>query len=361
MPSHTGTDPLDPFITARELAAAIRNRRVSATEVTAAALDRIDRLNPSLNAYLAVFDEGARRAAARVDRARGTPGPLCGVPVSIKDLILTTDAPTTAGSRIYGAGQVADRDALLVRRLRRAGAIVLGKTNLHEVALGVTTVNEHFGPARNPWDTRRMSGGSSGGSAVALAAGLGPLSIGTDTRGSIRIPAACCGITGLKPTRGLVPLDGVLPLSPTLDHAGPMARTAGDGALLLGVLAGGDPLRFVRATHRVPRRLRLGISAFHLRDLDGEVQRVIETALRRLGRIGGRLREVRVGGVAEAHAASARISAPEAYAVHETVLRERPDGFGPPARGGARVERGGLPARGGRARPCDGRVPGSVP
>jgi aspartyl-tRNA(Asn)/glutamyl-tRNA(Gln) amidotransferase subunit A len=329
MPTHARLDALDPFITARELAAAIRNRRVSATEVAAAALERIARLNPSLNAYLTVFDEGARRAAARADRARGARGPLHGVPVSIKDLILTTDAPTTAGSRIYGAGQVADTDALLVQRLRRAGAIVLGKTNLHEVALGVTTVNEHFGPARNPWDTRRMAGGSSGGSAVALAAGLGPLSIGTDTRGSIRIPAACCGITGLKPTRGLVPLDGVLPLSPTLDHAGPMARTAADCALLLGVLTGGDPLRFVRATHRAPRRLRLGISEFHLRDLDGEVQRVIEAALRRLGRIGGRLREVRAAGVAEAHAASVRISAPEAFAVHETFLRQRPEGYGP--------------------------------
>jgi aspartyl-tRNA(Asn)/glutamyl-tRNA(Gln) amidotransferase subunit A len=326
--SRSRTDPLGPFITARELAAAIRQRRVSATEVTTAALERIDRLNPALNAYLAVFHDGARASAVRADRARGERGPLHGVPVSIKDLILTTDAPTTAGSRIHGAGVVTGHDALLVRRLRRAGAIVIGKTNLHEVALGVTTVNEHFGPARNPWDTGRMAGGSSGGSAVALAAGLGPLSVGTDTRGSIRIPAACCGVTGFKPTRGLVPLDSVLPLSPTLDHAGPMARTATDCAVLLGVLAGGDPLRYLRAASRVPHTLRIGVSEFHLRDLDAEVHAVIEAALRRLTRLGGRLREVNVPHVAESHAASVRISAPEAYVVHETVLRERPEGYG---------------------------------
>ncbi|HSA57842.1 MAG TPA: amidase [Gemmatimonadaceae bacterium] len=330
------TDPADPFVTAHELARAIRRRRISAAEAVSETLERIARCNGLLNAYLAVFDAPARRAAARADRllrsrgAGGEAGPLHGVPVSVKDLIVTTEGPTTAGSRIFGDGLTAAKDAEVVRWLRRAGAIVIGKTNLHEVALGVTTVNEHFGPARNPWDARRMSGGSSGGSAAALAAGLGPLSVGTDTRGSIRIPAACCGVTGLKPTRGLVSLEGVVPLSPTLDHAGPMARTALDCALMLGVMAGGsDPLRYLRSAQRRASGLRIGVSEFHLRDLSREVQRVIEAALREVSREGGRLRSVRVAELDDAQAASVRITAPEAFAWHERHIRERPEAYGP--------------------------------
>lgn len=332
-------DPADPYVTAHELAMAIRRGAISPVQAVEGTLARIARLNDDLNAYLAVFEEPARRAAARASRAvrsaraggsRRATGPLHGVPVSVKDLIVTTEGPTTAGSRIFGDGLTTAKDAEVIRRLRRAGAIIIGKTNLHEVALGVTTVNEHFGPARNPWDRRRMSGGSSGGSAVALAAGLGPLSVGTDTRGSIRIPAACCGVTGLKPTRGLVPLDGVVPLSPTLDHVGPMARTALDCALMLGVMAGGgDPLRYFRAAQRRPPRLRIGVSEFHLRDLNGDVQRVIDAALRDLARAGGRLRTVRVAELDDAQAASVRITAPEAFAWHERYIRERPEGYGP--------------------------------
>lgn len=333
------SDPADPFAPALEVATAIRRGRITPAEVVDGALARIARLNGELHAYLAVFDEPARRAAARAGRAvrsaksrgsRSAIGPLHGVPVSVKDLVLTTEAPTTAGSRIFGDGLTTAKDAAVVQRLRRAGAILIGKTNLHEVALGVTTVNEHFGAARNPWDPQRMSGGSSGGSAVALAAGLGPLSVGTDTRGSIRIPAACCGVTGLKPTRGLVSLDGVVPLSPTLDHVGPMARTALDCALLLGVMADGDdPLRYLRAAQRRPSRFRIGVSEFHLRDLDGGVQRVIDDALRELGRVGGRLQSVRVAELDDAQAASVRITAPEAFAWHERYIRERPEGYGP--------------------------------
>lgn len=328
----TSTLP-DAFLDAIDLAAAIRHRRVSPVELVEAALERIARLNPLLNAYLAVFEEPARRAARRAEAAvrRGDElGALHGVPISIKDLVLTTEGPTTAGSRIFGPGLAGDRDAAAVRRLRRAGAIVLGKTNLHEVALGVTTVNEHFGPARNPWNPAHVAGGSSGGSAVAVAAGLGALSLGTDTRGSIRIPAACCGISGFKPTRGLVPLDGVFPLSATLDHAGPMARTAADCALMLGVLAGGrEADRYLRAAQRTVRGMRVGVSEYHLRDLDAPVATRLDEALRDLERLGARLRAVRIPELDEAQGASVRITAPEAYAVHEQHLRERPEGFGP--------------------------------
>ncbi|HEX7123246.1 MAG TPA: amidase [Gemmatimonadaceae bacterium] len=330
----------DPFLQAVDLAEAIRRRRVSPLEVIDATLERITRLNPELNAYLAVFDESARAAAARLMRRRGGAGALSGVPVSVKDLICTVDGLTTGGSRIFGDGVAARHDAPVIRRLRRAGAIVIGKTNLHEVALGVTTVNEHFGASRNPWNRATMAGGSSGGSAVAVAAGLGPLSVGTDTRGSIRIPAACCGITGLKPTYGLVPVDGVLPLSPTLDHVGPMARSAADCALMLGVMASGrDPLRYLRTARRPWAKPRVGVSEFLLRDLDGEVQPVVDQALKQLQRLGAQLRDVSHPAIEEAEQASVCITGPEAFAYHERALRETPEGFGPLVR--SRLAAGG--------------------
>lgn len=317
-----------------ELARDIRRRRVSPVEVVDEVLARIERENPRVNAYLAVFAEPARRAARRAERLvrqRGTTlPPLLGVPVSVKDLVLTTEAPTTAGSRIFGDGLVAARDATVVRRLRRAGAIIIGKTNLHEVALGVTSANEHFGPVRNPWDPDRVAGGSSGGSAAAVAMDLGPLSVGTDTRGSIRIPAACCGITGLKPTYGLVPIDGVVPLSPSLDHVGPMARSAAECARMLEAMVGPRAAgRYVPATRRSVRGLRVGISTFHLRDLDAAIQRPIDTAIRDLSKLGCRVSEVTMPELDEAHHASIVISASEAVAYHDRFLTATPEAYGP--------------------------------
>ena len=194
------------------LAEQIRHRKASPVEVVEETLARIARVNPKLNAFITVFGDQAREAARGAEKLvmqrRRTLPPLLGVPVSVKDIVFTTEARTTAGSKIFGDGIAATEDAPVVRRLRRAGAIIIGKTNLHEVALGVTSANEHFGPVRNPHDPERVAGGSSGGSAVAVATGLGPLSVGSDTRGSIRIPASCCGVTGFKPTRGLVSLEG---------------------------------------------------------------------------------------------------------------------------------------------------------
>jgi aspartyl-tRNA(Asn)/glutamyl-tRNA(Gln) amidotransferase subunit A len=264
-----------------------------------------------------------------MQRHRSLP-PLLGVPVSVKDLVLTTEAPTTAGSKIFGDGLVADRDAPVVRRLRRAGAIIIGKTNLHEVALGVTSANEHFGPVRNPHDPERVAGGSSGGSAVAVAAGMGPLSVGTDTRGSIRIPAACCGVTGLKPTRGLVSLEGVVPLSPSLDHVGPIAGTAAECALMLEVMAGSRYAgRFVKAARQRAKGMKVGVSEFHLRDLDAGVQKPVDAAIRRLGKLGCRLHDVRMPALDDAHLASIVISASEAVAYHDQFLQSKPEGYGP--------------------------------
>jgi aspartyl-tRNA(Asn)/glutamyl-tRNA(Gln) amidotransferase subunit A len=316
------------------LADLIRKKRISPVEVVDETLARIERLNPRFNAYIAVFGDQARQAARRAERLvmrrRGTLPPLLGVPVSVKDIVFTTEAPTTAGSRIFGDGVVVERDAPVVRRLRRAGAIIIGKTNLHEVALGVTSANEHFGPVRNPHDPERVAGGSSGGSAVAVAMDLGPLSIGTDTRGSIRIPASCCGVTGLKPTRGLVPVDGVVPLSPTLDHVGPIARTAADCALMLEIMAGPRHKgRFAAEARKSAKGMRIGVSEFHLRDVDAAVQKPIDAAIRQLGKLGCRMSDVRIPALEEAHLASIVISASEAVAYHDQFLTTKPEAYGP--------------------------------
>ena len=331
MPSHesavTGQDAI-------ALAEQVRKRRISPVEIVEETLARIEQLNPRLNVFITVFGDQARQAARRAERRvmqrGGVLPPLFGVPVSVKDIVITTEAPTTAGSKVFGTGLIAERDAEVVRRLRRAGAIIIGKTNLHEVALGVTSANEHFGPVRNPHDPERVAGGSSGGSAVAVAAGMGPLSVGSDTRGSIRIPAACCGVTGLKPTRGLVSVEGVVPLSPSLDHVGPIAQTAAECALMLEVMAGPRYSgRFTKPARKNVKGMRVGVSEFHLRDLDSAAQKPVDAAIRRLSKLGCRLHDVRLPVLDDAHVASIAISATEAVAYHDQYLKADPDAYGP--------------------------------
>ncbi len=312
-------------------------------EVVDATLARIERLNPHLNAFLCVLERPARQAARRAEAkvGRGVPlGPLHGVPVSVKDMILTRDAPTTAGSRIYGKGLESPSDAPVVTRLRRAGAILVGKTHLHEIALGVTSLNEHFGPVRNPWNLDRVPGGSSGGSAAAVAAGLGYASLGTDTRGSVRIPAACCGVSGIRPTTGLVPSEGVLPLSWTLDQVGPLARSIEDAAIVLAVIAGGRRLwsRYRAALARRVEGLTLGVSEHHLRDVDPEVAAAIDDAVAALVGAGAERRDVRVPELDGSLEDSYIIGGAEAVAHHDPILRERPEAYGPAVR--ARLEGG---------------------
>jgi len=324
------------------LVSGFERRRFSVTEVIEATLDRIARIDPDLHSYLVVFEE-ARSAAAMADRAirdQRKLGPLLGVPVSVKDLILTREAPTTGGSRTFGAGLPAGRDATCVRRLRRAGAIIVGKVNLFFLEVGATTENEHFGPTRNPWDRTRIPGGSSGGSGAAVAAGLCVASVGTDTRGSIRIPAACCGVTGLKPTHGLVSLDGVIPFSPSLDHVGPLCRSVEDAAIVLAVMAGGRArlAGYRSAVRRSLRGIRIAVSEYHTTRLDSQVGRAIETAIGVFQRLGCRIETARVAGLAEAEEASAVIAWSDACAFHEARLRDNPDGFGPLLR--SRLEKG---------------------
>lgn len=316
----------------RELAMRVAARQVSPVDVVEATLTRIRRLQPVLNAFIAVFDEAIERARAmeRRQSAGAALGPLHGTAISVKDLVLTRDAPTTAGSRTFGRGIASRSDAPAVRRLRRAGAVVIGKTNLHEIALGVTSENEHFGPVRNPWNRHRIAGGSSGGSAAALAGGLGCGSVGTDTRGSIRIPAAYCGITGLKPTRDLVPTEGVIPLSWTLDHVGPMTRSVEDAALMLGVMTGRRALlrRYLDAVDGLATPRTLGICDYYYHNVDPEIERAVQEAVRQLRRLGHSHRSVAVPGLADTQAASTIITLAEALTYHDERLRDEPEGFG---------------------------------
>lgn len=236
------------FASIEQIGKLFRKRKLSPVELTKLMLARIEQLNPKLNAYLTVTGElalaQAKKAEAELYAPQGRKGhrdrgPLHGIPISLKDNIYTKDVRTTAGSKIL-IDFVPQQDAGVVTALKTAGAVILGKTNLHEFAYGVTTNNPHFGPTRNPWDLTRIPGGSSGGSAAAVAAGLCYGSIGTDTGGSIRIPAALCGIVGLKPNYRRVSTVNVVPLSKQLDHVGPLARSAIDAAFILRALTVGN-------------------------------------------------------------------------------------------------------------------------
>ncbi len=315
-----------------KLAPLLARKKVSPVEVLEAVLERIERSQPILNAYLTVTAEAARGDAARAEReiTKGRyRGPLHGIPISLKDNIWTRGVRTTAGSKVL-ADFIPEQDATVARRLRRAGAILVGKTNLHEFAFGFTTNNPHYGPTRNPWDVERIPGGSSGGSAAAVAAGLCAASVGTDTGGSVRVPAALCGIIGLKPTYGRVSCHGTVPLAKSLDHVGVLARKVADVAILLGAIAGRDPLDLTTADapvpdyqHRLrqrPRKLRLGWPREHFRErLDGEVRRALEAARRSFEQMGARVEEVRLPHVHQTPEAGASMAYAEALAVHQAL------------------------------------------
>jgi len=305
------------FLPVARLAALIRAKRLSPVELVRAYLERIERLNPRLNAYITVMGEsalaGARQAEREIVRGKWR-GPLHGIPIAVKDNIWTRGVRTTAGSKIL-ADFVAERDATVVTRLRAAGAILLGKTHLHEFAYGVTSNNVHFGPAHNPYDLERIPGGSSGGSAIAVAAGLCAAAVGTDTGGSIRIPAALCGVVGFKPAFGAVPVDGIVPLCASLDHCGPIARTTADAALLYEVMCGAAGARV--GGRRSLRGLRVGWPAdYFFERLAPEVGSAVEEARRVLERRGVRVRTVKLAQIEAANRASLPIALAEAYQYH---------------------------------------------
>jgi aspartyl-tRNA(Asn)/glutamyl-tRNA(Gln) amidotransferase subunit A len=301
-------------------------------ELTEAALAQIERFNPALNAFITVTAEEARRQAARAEQEirRGRcRGPLHGIPLSLKDNIQTRGIRTTAGSKVL-ADFIPEEDAFIVRKLRRAGAVLVGKTNLHEFAYGVTTNNPHYGPARNPWDAERIPGGSSGGAAVAVATGMCVAAVGSDTGGSIRIPAALCGVVGLKPTFGRVSCRGVVPLAPSLDHVGPLARCVGDTAIVLQAIAGYDPQDTQSAKQAVPdfrgglrrlgRRVRLGLPReYFFERLEKEVHRAVQAARACLEKLGAQVEEISLPLIGESVEPSTQMAFAEALHVHQSA------------------------------------------
>jgi aspartyl-tRNA(Asn)/glutamyl-tRNA(Gln) amidotransferase subunit A len=296
------------FLSIGEAAKLLRQKKISPVALVDSALARVERLNPELNAFITVTADRAWRDARAAEREIGRgewKGPLHGVPISLKDNIWTRGIPTTAGSKIL-ANFVPNDDSEIAKRLAQAGAILIGKTNLHEFAYGTTSQNPLFGPVRNPWNRERIPGGSSGGSAAAVAAGMCFASVGTDTGGSIRIPSALCGVVGFKPTFGLVSMGGVVPLAETLDHAGPIARSVRDASIMLETIAGGHPKTAPRPGSRKLGRfrmkgVRLGWPEHYFFDrVDSQVRELVERAAAVFRSLGARVQEIRMPQLADA-------------------------------------------------------------
>ena len=337
-------------LTLKQASDLIQSGQVSPVELTEACLDRIDRLNPVLGAFITVPSEEALAVARQMEneqRSGRWRGPLHGIPVALKDNIDTAGILTTGGSALF-ADRSPGEDAHVVARLKEAGAIVIGKLNLHEFALGGTSAVNHVGPVHNPWALDRHPGGSSGGSAAAIAADLCFGSLGSDTGGSIRIPAAYCGVVGLKPTTGLVSNRGVIPNSWTFDTVGPMTKTVEDAALMLQAIAGYDELdpssvdrqvmNYGRGIGQPTSNLRVGIPRTpYFEDLDPEVASAVETALEVLRELAADLREVEIP-----PSPGLGISSAEIYAYHAPWITETPELYQPPTR---RIVQGGADSR----------------
>jgi aspartyl-tRNA(Asn)/glutamyl-tRNA(Gln) amidotransferase subunit A len=308
----------------------LRSRRVSPVELTKDCLARIEKLNPALNVFITVTAESAlaeaRNAEEEIQRGEWR-GPLHGIPIALKDLIDVAGQPTTAASNLF-RNRVAAEDADVVKHLKTAGAVFLGKQNLHEFAYGGSSMISAYGPVRNPWNLQHIAGGSSGGSAASVAAGLCYAAIGTDTAGSVREPAALCGVVGFKPTYGLVNMRGIFPLSQSYDYAGPIIRTVPDAALVLQAIVGdhGPKEDFVAALQRpLSARPRLGVHrTFFFEEIDPEVSMAIEEALKALSSL-GELRDVEF----EEVPVDRTLQSAESYAVHAEFAARTPELYQP--------------------------------
>jgi aspartyl-tRNA(Asn)/glutamyl-tRNA(Gln) amidotransferase subunit A len=324
-----------------EAAEQVRRRQISPVELAQACLARIERLNPTLNAFITVTAESAlasaHEAEAEIRRGRWR-GPLHGIPIALKDVFDTAGVRTTAASALY-KDRIPAADAEVVRRLKAAGAVILGKTNMHEFAYGGTSAVSYFGAVHNPWNMHHIAGGSSGGSAAAVAAGLCFGALGSDTAASIRQPAAFCGIVGLKPTYGLVTTRGLIPLSWTFDHVGPLTRNVTDAAIMLRTIAGDDPLDvasrpmkirdYVASLRSKVAPLRVGVAReFFFDDLDPEIEAATSDALRVLQKLTDDLHEVTLpaSGAEELRAA---VRAAEAYTYHADFIQRSPEAYQP--------------------------------
>ncbi|QQS11486.1 MAG: amidase [Rhodospirillales bacterium] len=331
------------WLTVAEASGLLRARKLSPVEYATALLDRIARLNPRIDAFIRVCGEHAMAAARRAEAeiaAGGWRGPWHGVPYGLKDIIDFAGLPTTAHSAVL-LDNVASAHAHVTSRIEAAGAVFLGKLATHEFAIGGPIFDLPFPPARNPWNRDHHPGGSSSGSGAALAAGLLPFALGTDTGGSVRNPASACAIVGMKPTYGLVSRAGVVPLAFSLDHVGPMTRTVRDNAMLLNLLAGHDPadigsartpaVDYAADLDRGVKGMRIGIIRhFHARDLiaDPEMAAAIEKAVETLAGLGAEIREIEVEPLDHYLAINRLILSAEAFAIHEKWLSEKPEAYG---------------------------------
>jgi aspartyl-tRNA(Asn)/glutamyl-tRNA(Gln) amidotransferase subunit A len=324
-------EPLLSIAAASEL---LRRKQISPVELTTSCLSRIEQLNPTINAFITVTHESALAQAreAEAEIAAGNwRGPLHGIPIGLKDLIDTAGVKTTCGSALF-ADRVPIEDAEIVKRLKDAGAVLIGKQNMQEFAWGGTSTSSHFGPVRNPWDPNRIAGGSSGGSAAAVATGMCFAAIGTDTGGSVREPAAFCGIVGLKPTYGRVSTRGVFPLSPSLDHVGPLCRNVTDTALVLQAIAGYDksdtttvdwPVDSYTYAFTVKTKPRLGVVRRPFFDeLDPEIEIAMNTALQELRELSSDVLEI------DLPLTPSAVQAPEVYAIHAKNFAQSPELYG---------------------------------
>lgn len=330
-------------LTIENLSARIRRGEISPVELTRDYLDRIERLNPKLNAYITVLADSALCEARHAEQEifRGDyRGPLHGIPIGLKDILDTAGVSTTAASALF-KDRIPAEDAEVVRRLRAAGAVILGKQNLHEFAYGGSSLISFYGEVRNPWDTARVAGGSSGGSAASVAAGMGLAAVGTDTAGSVRLPASYCGVVGLKPTYGRVSGRGVVPLSWSFDHVGPITNSVYDAALMLQVLGGYDAGDRASVDVPVPdyarelnarksgeslRGLRVGLPrAFFFEELDSEVAAAVERAIRVFRELGAEIHDdVRLEVPTDR-----TLSSTESWAYHEPFVARSPELYQP--------------------------------
>ena len=331
------------FLSIEDALDSMREGSLSPQALVEACSRQIERLNGELCAFVTVLKP-------QVDERHERVGKLFGIPLAVKDLFDTKGIRTTAGMRFF-ADNIPDADAVAVVKVKGEGAVVIGKTNTHEIALGVTTINPHYGTTRNPWDTKRIPGGSSGGSAVAVATGMALAGLGTDTGGSIRIPASLCGVVGLKPTYGRVSVRGVVPLSWNLDHVGPLTRTVRDAARMLQVLAGYDPNDPFSAEQPVDDYLvhiedgvkgwRIAVAAgSYIDEADPEVLSAVAEAVKVFERQGARVEEADVTYLRDAAVANSLMTPADAAAFHRDRLAEHPDWFGADVRTRLEIGRG---------------------
>ena len=333
------------FASIEALAPRLKSRDLSPVDLTRLMLERIERYDGALNSYITVMADKALDEARAAERAIGRGdylGPMHGIPIAVKDLFATEGIETTYGSPHF-AGWIPDHDAAVVERLKAAGAIMLGKTNLHELAYGTTSANPHYGPVHNPWKPGYHPGGSSGGSASAVAGGLAYMALGSDTGASIRQPAACCGIVGIKPTFGRVSKYGCLPLSWSMDHAGPLNRSVGDAALTMNLLAGVDPRDPCTVDRAVPdfaaslgqdlhgRRMAI-VRSFFCEEGDPEVIAAVEAVLPVLEGLGADLSEIELPDIEDAFKAGTLTIVVEGATYHAGRLRNHPEKFSPQCR-----------------------------